>query len=725
MDKTVSLPVSFDWNRWLNEKIRAERQIVWLDCTDFVQYAEGGNTTVSGIQRVVANLVTHAERSGLNVIPVIPEFDRMRVLAASPAAVEDLVRTLQSGSATRGEISELLRRTYDSRIQVEPRRGDLFVMAGAFWIYRHHDILLEMRHRGVGIALFVHDLIQLTNPEYLSAVANKTFRQSLVDVLAVVDLVMANSNYVAGEVRQYLKERLNLNPPIVAVPLPTELPASIANVPEIGRKVLEIAKTEFVLCVGTIEIRKNHILLIKIWEKMLAQTNVAVPNLVFVGKWGWNIDELQSYLQKNNYVGKWLHVFNDLPDSDLNYLYEKCLLTTYPSFAEGWGLPVGESLAHGKPCVASNLTSIPEVGGEFARYIDPFDVRSGFETFHELFKDREIIRNWARDIEKRFIPKTWDQFCSEFYSALAAAPANVSTTNANYIFSSGLFYSFGNRDLPKLDALQGSMITPRMNRVSGWHPIDDQMVWTRDSFALLSFNTDLPEGEEVFFYFRAQSNSDNSNFSLFVNAGEGEVAIGNLPTLPVYRCARGRIVGNGVLNVTFVAAGGAGSSKVDGKGLVGLHSIAFCVRADSSKRIQLLEKMAMDGPVDSVEAIRHELSAGDDSSLRDDVRFMVRFISSGISGGLLSAASWRLRLEIARWSARRKQWKRAERQYARLLRTRPDRTAVWKQYGHMLKEQRLMIEARQAYGIALDLDRSDEDSWTHYRYACSEAKRDK
>jgi glycosyltransferase involved in cell wall biosynthesis len=50
-----------------------------------------------------------------------------------------------------------------------------------------------------------------------------------------------------------------------------------------------------------------------------------------------------------------------------------CLLTIFPSLAEGWGLPVAESLAHGKFCVASNRTSIPEVGGDLIDYFDPAD----------------------------------------------------------------------------------------------------------------------------------------------------------------------------------------------------------------------------------------------------------------------------------------------------------------------------------------------------------------
>ena len=62
-----------------------------------------------------------------------------------------------------------------------------------------------------------------------------------------------------------------------------------------------------------------------------------------------------------------------MTDVELALLYRKCLLTMFPSLAEGWGLPVGESLAYGKICIASRAGAIPEVGGELVDYVDPYD----------------------------------------------------------------------------------------------------------------------------------------------------------------------------------------------------------------------------------------------------------------------------------------------------------------------------------------------------------------
>ncbi len=189
-----------EWGSSLREKMRGGRPIYWLDVTDFIAYAQDGNTTVSGIQRVVANLMAHRAMSAYDVIPVVPEFDRQRLLAADPECVHALMALLQTGGASRDAIRKALDAVYSSRIEINVRPSDSYVMVGAFWIYCHHDLLIRLRTEGARIVLFVHDLIQIKNPEYLSEVANRTFRRSLVDVLSVCDHVLTNSEFVKGEV---------------------------------------------------------------------------------------------------------------------------------------------------------------------------------------------------------------------------------------------------------------------------------------------------------------------------------------------------------------------------------------------------------------------------------------------------------------------------------------------------------------------------------------------
>jgi glycosyltransferase involved in cell wall biosynthesis len=150
--------------------------------------------------------------------------------------------------------------------------------------------------------------------------------------------------------------------------------------------------------------------------------------LIFVGKWGWDVAGLHEYLSNTDALGNWLYIFNGISDAELEYLYRRCLFTAFVSFAEGWGLPVGESLAHGKPCVASGATSIPEVGGTLVRYVDPYDLRSGYEVIKQLVSDRGYLVRWAQQVQDEFRPRRWQTFCIDFFDVVSDFSQHEATT---------------------------------------------------------------------------------------------------------------------------------------------------------------------------------------------------------------------------------------------------------------------------------------------------------
>src|SRR5437660_11261798 len=128
----------------------------------------------------------------------------------------------------------------------------------------------------------------------------------------------------------------------------------------------------YVLYVSTIEHRKNHRLLVRVWQRLLERHGAnLVPNLIFAGKIGWLVEDLLADLEASNYLNGKIILLRSLSDAQLHEAYSSCLFTVFPSLCEGWGCPVAESLAHGKFCVASNHTAIPEAGGNLIDYFDP------------------------------------------------------------------------------------------------------------------------------------------------------------------------------------------------------------------------------------------------------------------------------------------------------------------------------------------------------------------
>jgi glycosyltransferase involved in cell wall biosynthesis len=107
--------------------------------------------------------------------------------------------------------------------------------------------------------------------------------------------------------------------------------------------------------VSTIEIRKNHRLLVRVWQRLIARHGIeAVPALIFAGQIGWMVDDLLADLAASGHLARKTEHKPGLSDEGLDEAYRSCLFAVFPSLCEGWGLPIAESLAHGKFCVASN-----------------------------------------------------------------------------------------------------------------------------------------------------------------------------------------------------------------------------------------------------------------------------------------------------------------------------------------------------------------------------------
>ena len=110
--------------------------------------------------------------------------------------------------------------------------------------------------------------------------------------------------------------------------------------------------------------------------------------------------------------------FNNLSDEQVKYLYEKCLFTIYPSFYEGWGLPVAESFACGKVCILSDVSSLPEINSEVSIFCDPYDPYSWAEEIWKLVSDNEYALKKQNKVISNFRRQNWINTACEIVSKL-------------------------------------------------------------------------------------------------------------------------------------------------------------------------------------------------------------------------------------------------------------------------------------------------------------------
>ncbi|MGH7031552.1 MAG: glycosyltransferase family 4 protein, partial [Stellaceae bacterium] len=222
--------------------------------------------------------------------------------------------------------------------------------------------------KGYGGARFVclvHDLIPIEFPEYAKPGQNERHRQRIETAAALGDAIIVGSAAVGDAFRPYL-ERAGRAPPVLVAPFGWHLPAA-ASRPE------PPAEPPYFVCVGTIEARKNHLLLLNLWRRLAAELGPSAPRLVLIGQRGWLTQNVIDLLERCPALRGLVIERNALPDAEMAPLIRGARALLLPSFAEGFGFPVIEALALGVPVLCSDLPALRETGGAVPDYLDPLD----------------------------------------------------------------------------------------------------------------------------------------------------------------------------------------------------------------------------------------------------------------------------------------------------------------------------------------------------------------
>ena len=293
--------------------------------------------------------------------------------------------------------------------------GDVVVALGAMTAARRlAPFYADCSARGARLVAYVHDLIPIVAPQYMRKRDLIKFREGLAIQAQLVDAFVANSQSTERDLRAWLGSlEGRRNPPVSVVRLARQFLGAAARPGESLRAEVEaVAQPPFVLCVGTIEPRKNALTLLEAWRRIIAEFKDAAPRLLFVGKRGWMSSEFEDAMASSGGLGGFVKVIADVSDVDLAALYQRCLFTVYPSFYEGWGLPVGEALWFGKTCVTSKTSSMPEVGADMCIYVDPNDVDDIHRRIAELIRDADVRRALEARIRHDRL-RTWDDVAEE------------------------------------------------------------------------------------------------------------------------------------------------------------------------------------------------------------------------------------------------------------------------------------------------------------------------
>lgn len=330
-----------------------------LDVTRLVWRVWSGRLP-TGIDRVCLAYLRHygpraravIQRKGL----------RMVLSARHSAALFALLD--QGGPGFRRRLAGLLAVSAVSGRSAPPAQGAIYLNIGhtglndpglARW-------LTQKQWRPVYL---VHDLIPISHPEYCRPGEAQRHRQRMRTVLETAAGVIVNSAATGDALAAFARREGHAVPPTQVAWLASPEQVAGAPLPRPSRPTF--------VSIGTIEGRKNHLLLLHVWERLIRDLGPATPKLVLIGQRGWEADEVFALLDRSPRLKGYVRELGRCDDATMFGWLDQARALLMPSFIEGFGIPVIEALQRGVPVIASDQPVFREIAGAIPLYLDPVD----------------------------------------------------------------------------------------------------------------------------------------------------------------------------------------------------------------------------------------------------------------------------------------------------------------------------------------------------------------
>jgi glycosyltransferase involved in cell wall biosynthesis len=259
----------------------------------------------------------------------------------------------------------------------------------------------------VPVVVSVHDVSFLEHPEYFPSFRALQLRYTVHRTVKAASRVLTPSEFS----KRRILDAYGL-PDDKVVVLPNGVCASFRPISrEIAQRWAQSSlglTAPFVLTVGDLQPRKNHASLIRAFEKLIRAYPQLPHHLVIVGKETWHGAAIRAAARKSS-VSDRIHFTGFVSDPDLLKLYGACDLFVYPSFYEGFGLPILEAMACGRAVACSNTSAMPEVADSAALLFDPHSDDDLLLTMRDLLLNPELRARMERLGAQRAPMFSWEK----------------------------------------------------------------------------------------------------------------------------------------------------------------------------------------------------------------------------------------------------------------------------------------------------------------------------
>lgn len=409
---------------------------LYLDVSEIV--IERGNT---GIQRVVRRLVQEGQAlssiAGMRIVPVVSAADALHELTpdgwaalatsaplggrdsgGEPAPVGSAARLAKRVLRLMPDLYERLRlRRLEERLAglyvpqpVKPASSDIYAIIDSFWLRSSAPrTATRLRRRGIPSVALIYDAISLTNPEYFTSELTETLRSAVLRMAAGKVAFLSISADAAAALEKALPPLTQGNIPSFRLghDIPQETAGHVLTWPA---SLWEEAPV-FAM-VGTFEPRKNHVLVLDAFEQLWAEGFTG--KLMMMGRPGWGVEPLLARLAHHRENGRRLIVLHQVSDAMLADAYDRATATIVASRAEGFGLPLVESLSRGLPVLASDIGVFREIAPSACLFFDPTSSVALAQAVRQMLATLPARREQAQS----FAWPNWTEATVDFVSVV-------------------------------------------------------------------------------------------------------------------------------------------------------------------------------------------------------------------------------------------------------------------------------------------------------------------
>ena len=286
------------------------------------------------------------------------------------------------------------------------KKNSSFISVGLEWSESYTNNFFNLKEHGINVITMCYDLVPIKFPQYCFTNFSSEFSNFLFKLYYGSTTIITISDTTNADLMKFYVDNGFKPPRLQTIHLGSDLSQNISSLNYVSYE------KEYILYVSTIESRKNHRLLLNVY-KYAKSLNKKMPILILAGRKGWGVDDIFDEINKDSYLKENIKILNNLTDEELKNLYKNSKFCLFPSFYEGFGLPVAEALSFGKFTLCSNISSLKEVGGDMLIYVNSFDYKIWYSKIINLMEDSKKLSFIENKIKNHFVVRTWNHVCKD------------------------------------------------------------------------------------------------------------------------------------------------------------------------------------------------------------------------------------------------------------------------------------------------------------------------